>query len=133
MGGNDIDVLFGGTKTNLHHIWDTNMPEKFIGGYSLDVAQGWAQTLTTAIQPGGTYASQAAGWVSGIDVGDAVATSMGWASDANAFVCSTVLVDGITALQGAELDGAYYEAAMPVVQLQFAKGGFLSGEDAKGG
>ncbi|KAK4611823.1 Nuclease S1 [Fulvia fulva] len=35
VGGNDVDVTFDDTDTNLHHIWDTNMPEKLRGGYSL--------------------------------------------------------------------------------------------------
>ena len=122
LGGNDIKVTFGGTATNLHHIWDTNMPEKFVGGGTLESAQSWAGTLTTNIQSGGSYASQAADWLTGIQLADAVSTSMIWATDANAYVCSDVLTMGITALQGAELDGDYYTAAMPIIELQIAKG-----------
>jgi hypothetical protein len=122
-GGNDIDVKFGSTSTNLHHIWDTNMPEKFAGGYSLSDAESWAKTLTTSIQSG-DYQSQASGWLTGIDLSDAQATSMGWATDSNAYVCSTVMPNGVSVLQGVDLSTTYYNTCMPVIELQFAKAGY---------
>lgn len=47
-----------------------------------------------------------------------------WASDANAYVCSTVLPNGTDAVFGKELSGAYYETAIPVVKKQIAKAGY---------
>ncbi|KAI9853200.1 MAG: hypothetical protein M1838_000056 [Thelocarpon superellum] len=123
LGGNDVEVTFGGTKTNLHHIWDTNMLEKYTGGSDIQTAQDWASKLTQSIQSG-DYSSQAASWLSGIDVTDPITTSMGWASDSNAYVCSTVLPDGVDVLDGAELDGDYYTSAIPVFELQIAKAGY---------
>lgn len=49
---------------------------------------------------------------------------MVWAEEANAYVCSTVMPEGPTALDGQELDGSYYTAAVPVVQLQVARAGY---------
>lgn len=99
------------------------MPEKLIGGYSLTYAQSWATTLTSSIQ-GGVYKSKAASWLKGIDIANAQATSLAWASEANAYVCSTVLKGGITAVKDKELDGAYYKAATPVIELQVARAGY---------
>jgi len=122
VGGNDIDVTFGDEETDLHHIWDTNIPEKLIGGYALSDAQDWATELTTRIR-NGSYKSQASSWKRGIDVSDPVATSLKWARQANAYVCSTVLPDGQAAVEDVDLSGAYYKTAIPVVELQIARAG----------
>lgn len=99
------------------------MPEKLIGGYSLTLAHSWATTLTSDIQ-GGTYESDAASWLDGIDITDPKTTSLAWATEANAYVCSTVLKGGVTAVKGKELDGSYYKAAVPVFELQIARAGY---------
>lgn len=122
-GGNDIAVKFGSTSTNLHAIWDTNMPEKYAGGYTLADAEAWAKTLTTSIKSG-AYKSDASSWLSGIDLSDAETTSMGWASDSNSYVCSTVMPNGVSAVQGVDLSTTYYKTALPVIELQFAKAGY---------
>ncbi|PMD62413.1 S1/P1 nuclease [Hyaloscypha bicolor E] len=123
VGGNDITVTFDGTSTNLHHIWDTNMPEKYAGGSTIAVAKTFAATLTTAIKTG-KYESDKAGWLTGIDITDPVSTAMVWASDANSFVCSTVMPNGVSAVEGVDLGGAYYTAAIPIVEEQIAKAGY---------
>ena len=99
------------------------MPEKLIGGYSLADAFEWAATLTTAITSG-IYKNDAASWLQGIDLSDPVTTSLSWAEESNAFVCTTVMPDGADALRSQELDGDYYEAAVPVIQLQIARAGY---------
>ena len=116
-------MIFDGKPTNLHSIWDTNMPEKLVGGYSLADAQNWASTLSDAIKTG-EYQSQAAGWLDGIDINDPISSAMVWATEANTYVCSTVMPNGQEALEGQELDGDYYTAAIPVIQLQIAKAGY---------
>ncbi|TVY20002.1 Nuclease S1 [Lachnellula arida] len=123
LGGNEIDVTFGGTSTNLHHIWDTNMPEKYVGGYGLSDAKSWAATLTKSIKTG-SYESEAASWLDGIELSDAVTTAMSWANEANAYVCSTVMPDGISAVEDTDLSGTYYTKAMPVIELQIARAGY---------
>lgn len=123
IGGNTINVTFEGDDTNLHHIWDSNMPEKLIGGYSLADARKWSEELVGEITSG-KYANQSKSWLEGINIKDSVASSMVWAKDANSFVCTTVMPQGADAVRGDELDGAYYDSAIPIIQLQIAKAGY---------
>ncbi|KAH6659881.1 S1/P1 nuclease [Truncatella angustata] len=122
-GGNGIDVTYDGESTNLHAIWDSDIPESVSGGSSQSSAKTWATTLTTAINSG-TYKSEAAGWVSNLNIKDAETTALDWASEANAYVCTTVLKGGITAVENKELDGTYTTTAQPVVKEQIAKQGY---------
>ncbi|PQE03784.1 putative nuclease S1 precursor protein [Rutstroemia sp. NJR-2017a BBW] len=123
QGGNGIRVNFTGTSTNLHHVWDTSIPEKLIGGYSMADAHAWANALTIAIKSG-VYASQAESWLQGMDIRDPITTSLAWANEANAFICTTVMPEGAEGVLGKELSGEYYENGVPVVQLQVAKAGY---------
>lgn len=99
------------------------MPEKLIGGYSMADAEKWAAALTTAITSG-IYRSLAASWLEGIDLSDPLTTTLAWAEEANAFVCTTVMPDGVSALENQELSGDYYESCTPVIQLQVARAGY---------
>ena len=122
VGGNDISVTFGsGDDTNLHHIWDTEMPEKLVGGYSLSDAQDWAANLTKDIKSG-TFKSQAASWLTGIELDDPVTTTTKWATEANANVCSVVMPKGESYYEGKDLDGSYYNGAIDTIELQIARG-----------
>ena len=123
VGGNDIDVTFDGDATNLHAIWDTNMPEELVGGYALSDAQRWAANLTAEIQ-NGTLASQAASWLKGLDISDPKGSAMLWARDANAYVCTVVMPDGASPLESGDLYPDYYDGAIDTVELQIAKGGY---------
>lgn len=122
LGGNGIDVTFDSTSTNLHAIWDTNMPEKLRGGYSLTVAKTWAANLTMEIKTG-IYKSQKASWTSGLDVTDPIDTTIAWATQANAYVCSTVLKGGQSAVEKGDLGTTYYESAVPVIEVQIGRAG----------
>jgi S1/P1 Nuclease len=102
------------------------MPEKYAGGSTIAVAKTFASTITTAIKTG-KYESDKAGWLTGIDITDPVATAMVWASDANSFVCSTVMPNGVSAVESVDLGGAYYTAAIPIVEEQIAKAGYRYG------
>jgi hypothetical protein len=99
------------------------MPEKLVGGYSLVDAEKWAAVLTIAIKTG-IYKSQAASWLKGIDLSDPITTSSAWAEEANTFVCTTVMPEGVSGLQNQELSGDYYESCVPVIQLQIARAGY---------
>ncbi|KAK4548482.1 hypothetical protein LTR36_009392 [Oleoguttula mirabilis] len=123
VGGNDIDVTFNGTDTNLHHIWDTNMPEQLRGGYSLSDASEWATDLTAEIDSG-TYESEKSSWVSGLDIADAKTTALGWATDANQYVCSVVIPGGQSAVKKSDLYPTYYNSAIGTIELQVAKAGY---------
>lgn len=114
---------FSGIVTNLHAAWDSSMPEKLVGGYGLPDAHRWATTLTEAIRTG-IYKTQAQEWLAGIDLADPAGSALVWASQANAFVCTAVLPKGADAVRGQELSGDYYEASVPVIQLQIARAGY---------
>ncbi|KAI0888972.1 nuclease S1 precursor [Annulohypoxylon maeteangense] len=126
VGGNSIDVQYDGDDTNLHAIWDSNIPESISGGSSLSTAKSWATTLIKEIDSG-DYKSQAAGWVSGLSVSSSanqVSTALKWATESNAYVCSTVLKGGVSAVENKDLSGDYTTTAQPVVDLQIAKQGY---------
>lgn len=126
VGGNDISVTFDGTGTNLHHIWDTDMLDKYrsIGGTpELSDAESWASDLTNQIN-NGIYTDEKDDWVKDSDINDAKSSALAWATDANAQNCAVVLKGGESAVEGMELNGTYYQKASPVFALQIAKGGY---------
>lgn len=123
VGGNTIDVEYDGESTNLHHIWDTNMPEQDAGGYSLSDAQKYATLLTNRIKSG-QYKTNSSSWTSGMDISDPVSSSMVWASDANSYVCSTVLAPGLGYINTTDLSGKYYTDSKPVFEELIARAGY---------
>lgn len=123
VGGNDIKVTFDGTATELHAIWDTNMPEELRGGYTLADAAAWAKNLSSEIDSG-IYKSAKASWIAGLDVTDPKTTAMGWASDANQYVCSVVMPNGYQTLETGDLYPKYYNSAISTIELQIAKAGY---------
>lgn len=124
-GGNGINVTFDGTDTNLHHIWDTEIPEKIAADEGAADAQAWAQQIRDAVESG-DLGDQSA-WVDGVSVDDVQGLAMGWAGDANAFVCSDVLPDGVDAVEEGNLGEAYFEAHRDVARLMIARAGWRLG------
>jgi hypothetical protein len=114
-------VTFDGDDTNLHSIWDTDIPEKLVGGSKESDAQAWTKNLTKAIDDG-VYKTQKALWLSGMSLNDSVSSSMVWARDSNAFVCTKVLPDGVEAVEKGDLADAYFDSVIDTVELQIAKG-----------
>lgn len=89
-GGNGIHVLFNGVELNLHHVWDSSIPEKIVGGVRKQPypeARRWASKLSKDIQTG-NFKAQRQKWLAGVDLQDPKETSMGWAREANTLVCS---------------------------------------------
>lgn len=123
VGGNTVSVTFNGTATNLHAAWDTSIPQGYAGSASLPNAAAFAAKLTARITTG-DLKSQAAGWLTNISLVDPVTTATGWAGDANAYVCSVVIPDGVAAVAGTDLAGDYYTSAIPVVELLLATAGY---------
>ena len=74
VGGNDIDVLWNGATTNLHHVWDTEMLEKAAGGNTSTVIESWSTVLKARIDSG-TYSSLKASWISCSSINTAVSCS----------------------------------------------------------
>jgi len=123
VGGNEVNVTFDGEDTNLHSIWDTEMPEQLRGGYELSDAEAWANNLTAEIKTG-AFRNHSAQWLEGLDIGDAKASAMIWARDANKFVCSVVMPNNVTELESGDLYPEYYHSAIGTVELQIAKAGY---------
>lgn len=105
-GGNGIPVLFDGRRLNLHHVWDTSIAEKMVGGVRrrpYDEAKRWAGALTAEIA-GGKFASRKADWLRATDLSDPLATALAWAIESNAHVCTTgehaSCLRGVVASQG---------------------------------
>ena len=61
-------------------------------------------------------------WLDCIDPFSAADCAMSWARDSNAFVCSTGMPNGVPAIENQELNGAYYNSSIGVVELQVTKG-----------
>lgn len=126
-GGNDIDVLFDGDRTNLHAVWDTSIPVKIVGGEADGAederrqARRWADAL---------YARGRAARSRGscTNVATAEDCALVWAGDANRYVCSYVLRDDVQGVEGKELGGGYYAGAVPIVEELIAKAGYRLGE-----
>ncbi|KAI5867591.1 S1/P1 nuclease [Durotheca rogersii] len=126
QGGNGIHVRWESTELNLHHVWDSSIAEKLLGGVGrrpYEAARRWADDLTEQIREG-RYAAPSRLWTNGISLDDPVAAAMSWANESNALVCTHVFPEGPTAIAGQELSGDYYEKAAPVIELQVAKAGY---------
>ncbi|KAG7112277.1 Nuclease S1 like protein [Verticillium longisporum] len=125
-GGNGIHVLWEGKEFNLHHVWDSSIAEKLIGGARrrpYDNAKRWADGLAEEIKTG-KFADEKAEWLKTVDFNDVVGTALSWAREGNAYVCTHVLPDGPHEIVGQELGGAYYEKAASVIELQVARAGY---------
>ena len=51
-------------------------------------------------------------------------TALGWATDANAYVCTDVIPDGVDAVEGQDLSGDYYTDHNHAVRIQIARAGY---------
>ncbi|KAG5926350.1 hypothetical protein E4U53_003102 [Claviceps sorghi] len=125
-GGNGIYVLWGSRKFNLHFIWDTAIAEKWLGAGRIRkpyvAADKWAKELAQEINRG-KFAAQRDAWLQDLNFDDAVGTAMAWSRESNALVCTHVLPEGPVAIKNQQLDGAYFQKAGPVVEVQVARAG----------
>ena len=92
-GGNGILVTFDHKRFNLHHVWDTSIAEKLVGERvgrnPYGAAKRWADNLTDEIKSGKFENAAAVGWLKGINLEDPISTALIWATEGNAYVCST--------------------------------------------
>ncbi|KAJ5836271.1 S1/P1 nuclease [Penicillium robsamsonii] len=123
VGGNGIEVTFDNYTDNLHSDWDTYIPQKLVGGSSLEDAQGWAESLVHEIKAG-SYKKEAKKWTKGDDIGNTIKSATRWAADANAYICTVVMPDGAAALQTGDLYPTYYNSVIGTIEIQIAKGGY---------
>jgi len=119
-GGNDIDTTCAGESTNLHATWDTGMIEQLLSDEYDDSVETWADTLVTRIQTG-EYESLASSWISCSSTDASDACPLVWAQDSNTFDCTVIF----NYTSGQDLcSSSYYTYAVPVIELQIAKGGY---------
>lgn len=124
-GGNGIRVKFEGVDLNLHHVWDSSIAEKIVGGVRRAPyveARSWADDLGSRVREG-EWKTQRDGWLEGVELEEAEDMAMGWAREGNQVVCSHVLPEGPEAIVGQELGGEYFDKAAGVIEVQVAKAG----------
>lgn len=129
-GGNGIHVHFGDHKTNLHAIWDTQIPNSLRHGSSPRTAVTWANELHSGIgslPPAklrtwagscfqGIEAIVAADPAGKIPLDKAQDCAMEWARWANSYVCSYVVAGGdVDRLKTEDLSGDYTSHARVIV------------------
>ncbi|KAI9163289.1 Nuclease S1 [Paramyrothecium foliicola] len=125
-GGNGIYARFDGREFNLHHIWDSSIAEKWIGGMHgkpFPIAERWANELSVEITDG-KFADEKDVWLKGLNFEDPIETAMIWSRECNALVCTHVFPEGPHAIAGQELGGAYFQKAGPVIERQVARAGY---------
>lgn len=89
-GGNDIFVKWHTKEFNLHHIWDSSIAEKWIGGLRGKpdhLAQKWANQLATELTDG-KFTADKETWLNDFNLNKPNETAMAWSREANALVCT---------------------------------------------
>ena len=89
-GGNDICVKWDTRKSDLHHVWDSSIAEKWIGGLRGKpdhLAQKWANQLAIEITDG-KFTADKETWLKDFDLNRPNGTAMAWSREANALVCT---------------------------------------------
>lgn len=125
-GGNGIFVNFDGHRFNLHHVWDSSIVEKFLGGLHGDplaIAERWSGDLAKHIAEG-KFEAEKEGWLKDLNFKDPINTALAWSRETNSLVCKYVLPEGPVAIAEQELGGEYYEKAAPMVERQVARAGY---------
>ena len=124
-GGNGIDVHFDGVRHNLHSVWDTLIPRKIVALGSekeyneTEAAYKWAGFLMARYGNDDRIAES----INHVCVHDAVECSLGWADQANRWVCDYVLKDGLDTVKTMDLGGEYFDGAVPIIEEMIVKGG----------
>lgn len=125
-GGNEIKVCFDNrcSKENLHGIWDTDIIHKICGlkhtekhNEEKEAAAKWAEKLHSANAEGLEVKDECS------DLNNAEKCAVGWAEEANAYVCSYVMQPGQEWLENNDLGGDYYDGAVTIVESQISKAG----------
>lgn len=126
-GGNSIQVLWNGRETNLHHVWDSAISEKLVGGNTVRHAATWADALYTEITAG-KWKDATAGWGACVDPKTAGDCALLWAQETNTWMCKYVLPATYPeGFAGSELNGTYYDGAIEVVEELVAIAGWRMG------
>jgi hypothetical protein len=139
-GGNDIPVCWHrACHHNLHGVWDTSIPHAIcgVGGTPSHAeeklaARDWAARLRadSLASPSSSVARLLSGECARVENekgegedGGPAGCAVGWAREANAFVCSHAMRDGAEWFNGRDLSEEYYERTAPVVEYLVGKAG----------
>ena len=90
LGGNRIYVRWDGREYNLHHVWDSSIAEKWIGGLHgkpFPLAEKWANELALAITDG-KFTDEKESWLEDLEFKNPTSTAMAWSRECNALVCT---------------------------------------------
>lgn len=121
-GGNGVKVLFNGTATNLHDVWDRLI--LYAGtskwdGFGDQQIDPYFATLLERMEKDVFKVPRKDWSTCGFDVQGA-ACPKGWAEDSHWLVCSAVYTSTFTNTTDLLKDG-YAEKMFPIVELQLAK------------
>ncbi|KAH9481018.1 Endonuclease 4 [Psilocybe cubensis] len=147
LGGNQISVTCGGSKSNLHSVWDSGIINKLLVAQYNNSVTTWASALVSRLRTG-EYNSLAASWLSCTSttepliarrsgsIEDDIATILRrvdddgdieplqcpivWARDSNSFDCSFVFN---FADKQDLCNSTYSVEAIPIIETQVAKQG----------
>lgn len=95
--------------------------EKLLGWHEHDDEQSFAKDWANKLYGGG--ASEVHLERECDDVQNAQGCALAWASEANQWVCTYVLKDDVQGVEGQDLEGEYYDGAVPVVEELIGKAG----------
>jgi hypothetical protein len=132
-GGNDIFVVWKGEDTNLHFVWDVLIPQTMTNSTEAEervAAAAWAEQLwNKTLESFDSTVSMVRGSVNTVDEilgygNNAEKSILRWATEANAWVCRTVLRDGVDGVKGQELSSKYYIEAISGIEELVTNAGF---------
>lgn len=132
-GGNDIPVIWKGKSTNLHFVWDVLIPQSRTNSTEADehvAAAAWAEQLWNInLEDLRPTMFTARGLVNTADEilgleDNAERLVVRWARETNAWVCRTVLKDGVDGVKRRELSRKYYIEAIPGVEELISNAGW---------
>ena len=124
-GGNDIHVVWKGEDTNLHFVWDVLIPQTMTNrteAEERDAAAAWAEQLWNMTLEG--FQSTELTVRGPVNTADEILglgknaerSVLRWARESNAWVCRTVLKDGVDGVEGQELSSKYYTEAIAGIE-----------------
>jgi hypothetical protein len=129
-GGNDIPVQFDGHVQSLHFVWDVYIPQKITQSDEINeraAAESWAAELYHHLLSLEARGSRSRPWIrreatqlgapqEALMAPNFAPDVLGWAQEANQYVCDYVLAEGIEAIRGKEVGELYYQGAVPIVE-----------------
>jgi hypothetical protein len=117
-GGNDYILSFYGVKTNLHKVWDTDIPERFLDLEFNGDQEKYIAYLLDKIAT--DYSGEVASWITCKRNPISTVCPDEWAEEAAMINCNSAWI-GIE--QGGNLGDPYYLPNSEVVNKQLAKAG----------